>query len=87
MAATSVTPEDLQTQVVDPNPPGSEQQHQIAAVTNGGASIVPNSINDGPLVHMGMYPSCIHPVHADTLTRSSAQDARHPPYRGQILAL
>jgi len=54
MATASVIPDDLQTEVVDP--PSPEQRPQIAAVTNGGVSIVPNSINDGPLVHMGMYP-------------------------------
>jgi len=53
MATTSVIPEELQTEEIDPHPPGPEQQPQIAAVTNGGVSIVPNSINDGPLVHMG----------------------------------
>lgn len=56
MTSTPVIPVDLQARVVDP--PGSEQQQpQIAAITNGGVSIVPNSINDGPLVHMGTYPS------------------------------
>ena len=48
-------PGDEQTGALDS--PGSEQQQpQIAAVTNGGVSIVPNSINDGPLVHVGTYP-------------------------------
>ena len=55
MATVSGAPGDLRTGVVDP--PGQEQQPQITAVTNGGVSIVPNSINDGPLVHMGTYPS------------------------------
>jgi len=53
MATASATQGDLQTGVIDP--PGQEQQQpQITAVTNGGVSIVPNSINDGPLVHMGV---------------------------------
>jgi hypothetical protein len=55
MATASVIPGDLQTEVVDPL--GPEQPPQIAAVTNGGVGIIPNSISDGPLVHMGMYPS------------------------------
>ena len=56
MATVSGTSGDLRTGVVDP--PGQEQQQpQITAVTNGGVNIVPNSINDGPLVHIGAYPS------------------------------
>ena len=54
MSTASGAPSDLRTGVVDPS--GQEPQPQITAVTNGGVSIVPNSINDGPLVHMGMYP-------------------------------
>ena len=53
------------------DPPGQEQQQaRVAAVTNGGVTIVPNSINDGPLVHMGRYPSWPHPVYANTMVRS-----------------
>lgn len=43
---------DSQTGVTEPP---SQEQPRITAVTNGGVSIVPNSINDGPLVHMGTY--------------------------------
>lgn len=54
MSTASVTPGNSRTGVVDP-PNQEQQQPQITAVTNGGVSIVPNSISDGPLVHMGMH--------------------------------
>ena len=82
MATNSVIPNDLETGEADP--PDQGQQPQIAAVTNGGVTIVPNSINDGPLVHMGTYPpwSPFWP----TLTPPTTQDVRRHPYRGQISA-
>jgi len=52
MATAAGTPGDLRTGAVD-LPSQEQQQPQITAVTNGGVSIVPNTINDGPLVHMG----------------------------------
>ena len=54
MATGSATPSDSRTGVVDP-PSQELQQPQITAVTSGGVNIVPNSISDGPLVHMGAY--------------------------------
>ena len=68
MSTASGTPGDLRTGVVDP--PGPEQQQpQITAVTNGGVSIVPNSINDGPLVHMGVYTPWSPFAHANAMVR------------------
>lgn len=55
MAAPSSIQGDLQTGIIEPT---SQEQPRITAVTNGGVSIVPNSINDGPLVHMG---TCFFP--------------------------
>ena len=83
MSTASVTPGNSRTGVVDP-PNQEQQQPQITAVTNGGVSIVPNSISDGPLVHMGMHFSLFSfglPI------QLSVQDARRPPYRGRILDL
>lgn len=68
MATSSATPGDLRTGAVE-SPVQEEQQPQITAVTNGGVSIVPNSISDGPLVHMGMYPSRSHTVYGDAIVR------------------
>ena len=84
MSTASVISDDLQTGVVDP-PSQEQQQAQIAAVTNGGVSIVPNSINDGPLVHMGISILLVYIL--SMLIKWSAQDARRLPYRGQILVL
>ena len=68
------------------DPPGQEQQQaRVAAVTNGGVTIVPNSINDGPLVHMGISILLVYIL--SMLIKWSAQDARRLPYRGQILVL
>lgn len=55
MATTSFLQSDSQTGVAEPTTTQESQQPQITAVTNGGVSIVPNSIADGPLVHMGTY--------------------------------
>jgi len=83
MATTpTVIPSDLQSEEADP--PGQEQQPQITAITNGGVTIVPNSINDGPLVHMGTYP--LWSPSWPKLTPPSTQDVRRHPYRGQTSA-
>lgn len=55
MTTASLIPDDLQAGIAEPTIIQEPQQPQIAAVTNGGVGIVPNSITDGPLVHMGMY--------------------------------
>lgn len=70
MATASFTQSDSQTRVAEPNTTQEPQQPQITAVTNGGVSIVPNSITDGPLVHMGTHVvPRLRIVCADTLVR------------------
>lgn len=51
--ATPSTQGDSQAGIVEPITQ-EQQQPQTTAVTNGGVSIIPNSISDGPLVHMGI---------------------------------
>lgn len=71
MASTSFLRGDSPTGITDPSTSTQEsQQPQITAVTNGGVSIVPNSITDGPLVHMGGHIiPVLRSIYADTLVR------------------
>ena len=70
MATTSAISSDSRTGLVDPPTQDQQQQPQITAVTSGGVSIVPNSISDGPLVHMGIYFShSLRLVYVDEMIR------------------